>query len=183
MVKLYFYKTRVALGILCLSVALTITLTLFENRLHQNVDDLQHHLSTLHRIAVQSQEAAMLMKTHEKDFAAFELCEFERPCTSEGLQSSRARSIEFGPNSVLKDNSKTSDLVVQEVSFSIPCLQDRDVFALLEELTNKGPGIFHTREVTVKRVSSLSEEMLEKIVAGKPQTLFEGRIRATWIHR
>lgn len=183
MVKFYFYKTRTPIGILCLSAILTITLTWFESRLHQNVDDLQRHLSFLNRNAIRSQEAAMLIKTHEKDFAAFELCDFERPCTPEGLQSSHAYSIEFGPSSVMKDNSKSSDLIVQEVSFSIPCLQDRDVFALLEQLITKGPGIFHTCEVTVKRISSLSEGMLEKIAAGKPQTLFEGRIRTKWIHR
>jgi hypothetical protein len=181
--KFILIKTWVSLGVLSVTITLTLTLALFENKFHQEVKDLEKQLSSLNHIATQSHEAATLIKANEREFAAFEACGFERSFISETLPSSPSYTIEFGPNSPLAYNSQNDGVVFQEVSFSIPCLQDRDVFRLLEKLTNEGPGLFHIQEVTISRMSPLSEEMLEKIAAGKPQPLFDGRISAIWIHR
>ena len=183
MIKFYFYKTRVSLGTLSFSLIVMSTLGLYARHLHQHVEDLQCRLSSLRHLTVRSQEAATLIKTHEADFAAFESCGFEHPLTPEALQSARSHTIEFGSFSAANGDTKNNGLVFQEVAFSIPCLQDRDVFALLDQLTTQGPGIFQIHDVTITRVSSLSEEMLEKIALGKPQALFDGKITATWIHR
>lgn len=169
MIKVYLYKTRVALSVLCVTVFFVIVLGLYERQLHHKVDDFQHHLSSLNRQAVRSQEAAAFIKAHEREFTAFELCEFERVVTPEALQSSHAYTIDFGSASPVNLDSKNSGLIVQEVSFTIPCLQDRDVFALLDQLTNKGPGLFHISEVTIKRMSSLSDEMLRKLLLENPR--------------
>jgi len=182
MIKLYTYKARGALSVLCLTVIIVMILGRYENRLHQQVAELQQRLSSLNRVAVRSQEAAALIKTHEKEFAEFEACGFERALTADGLQGTRAYTIEVGPVSPVNDASRSKGLVIQEVSFSVPCLQDREVFSLLEQLTTIGPGLFHIHDVTIRRVSSLSEEMLEKIAVGKPQALFDGKITGTWIH-
>jgi len=155
--NLYAYKAKRALSLLCLAVIFVMILGGYESRLHQQVEDLQQRLSCLNRIAVRSQEAAVLIKSHEKEFAEFEACGFERVLTSEEFQSARVYTIDFGPISPVNDASRSKGLVIQEVSFSIPCLQDREVFALLDQLTTIGPGLFHIHDVTIRRVSPLSE--------------------------
>lgn len=188
MAQFYFSKTKlsrgiISLGISCLSLVFMIALGFYANDLHQQIEDLKKRLLSLNHQASRSQEAATLVKTHREDFAAFEACRFEHPITLETFQNSFSHALEFGPISFLEEGSKNTRLVLQEVTFSIPCLQDRDIFVLIDRLINHGPGIFQIQDVTINRVSSLNEEMLEKIAAGKPQTLFDGKITATWIHR
>ena len=183
MISLYAYKARGALSVLGVVVIVVMILGGYESRLHQQVIELQQRLSSLNRLAVRSQEAAALIKTHEKEFAEFEACGFERTLTSDGLQGTRAYTIELGPPSAINDTSSSKGLIIQEVSFTVPCLQDGQVFALLDQLITSGPGLFHIHDVTIRRVSPLSEEMLEKIAAGKPQAIFDGKITGTWIHR
>jgi hypothetical protein len=181
MISLYAYKARGALSVVCLATSFSIILGGYVSRLHQQVVELQERLSSLKRLEVRSQEAAALIKTHEKEFAEFEACEFERTLPSDGLQSLRAYTIEVSPPSLINDAS-SKNLVVREVMVSIFCLQDREVFSLLDQLITRGPGLFHIHDITIRRVSPLSEEILEKIATGKPQALFEGKITGTWTH-
>jgi len=181
--KFILIKTGMSLGVLSLTLTLTITLGLFENRLLQRVKGLQKQVSSLTHLEVRTHQATTLITAHQKEFAAFETCGFERSYTSQELPSSPSYAIEFGSTSAVDSQSTNKGVVFQEVSLTIPCLQDRDVFKLIEKLTNEGPGIFQIQEITITRMSALSEEILEKIAAGKPQALFDGRIRALWIHR
>lgn len=183
MAPFYFYKEKSSLAICGFSLTLIIILGFYTSRLYEQIDDLQHRLSSLKCLAVRSQEAATFIQNHREEFAAFETCGFERPLAPEMLQSSLRHIIEFGAISSLEGTLKNNNLVAQEVSFSIPCLYDRDVFSHLDQLIHQGPGIFQIHDVTINRVSPLNEEMLEKIATGKPQALFDGRITATWIHR
>lgn len=178
-----FHRTKTSLLICGLSFAFIITLGLYTTRLYEQVEDLHERLASLRRRSVRSQEAAAFIQSHREDFAAFEACGFERSLTPEALQHSLRHAIEFGAISSLDEKIQNNNLVIQEVSFSIPCLQDRDIFELLDQLIHQGPGVFHIHALTINRVRSLSEEMLEKIAAGKPQVLFEGKITAAWIHR
>jgi len=181
---------RSKMGLIACSVSFSLITSLgfYENDLAKQVHVLQQRLSSLKNLAVRSQETALFIQSHQEDFAAFEACAFEQPLVPETLQASFRHSsfpcaIEFGTMSPLSQAYKNSPFVTQAVSFSIPCLRDRDVFAFLHQLTSQGPGIFQIHDVTVTRTSSLNEEMLGKIASGKPQALFEGRIAATWIHQ
>ena len=184
MTLLYFIKkTSLSLGISLLSFIFIISFGFYAADLHNQLKDLEGRLLFLNSLAVRSQEAAALIKTHEEDFSAFLACKFEQSSTPEILQSSIPHPIEFGKISCLDADLQNKGFLSQDVSFSIPCLNDRDIFALLDHLINKGPGLFQIQEVTINRVSALSDEMLEKIAAGKPQVLFEGKVTATWVHR
>ena len=178
-----FHRTKTSLLICSVSFASLITLGLYTTRLYEQIENLHQRLSSLRRLAVRSQEAAAFIQSHREDFAAFETCGFERFLAPEALQDSLRHAVEFGAISSLDEKIKNHNVVVQEVSFSIPCLQDRDIFELLDQLINQGPGVFQIHALTINRVSSLSEEMLEKIATGKPQTLFDGKISAAWVHR
>lgn len=184
MTLFYFIKKlSLSLGINLLSFILMISFSFYAADLHSQVDDLERHLLFLNRLTVRSQEAATLIKTHEEDFAAFRACKFEQSLNPEMLQSSILHAIEFGQISSLDSDPKNKSFVSQDVSFSIPCLNDRDIFILLDRLVHEGPGLFQIHEVTINRISALSDEMLEKIAAGKPQALFDGKVTATWVHR
>jgi len=183
MISFFFRKTSVSLGVGVLSFVLIISFGFYAADQDNRIKELKHHLLFLNHQIVRSQEAAALMKAHEKDFTAFLACKFEQSLTLEMLQSSLAYPVEFGPASYLDMSLKSQGLTSQNLSFSVPCLQDREVFILLDRLLKEGPGFFQIHEVTISRISALSEEMLEKIAAGKPQTLFNGKVTATWVHR
>jgi hypothetical protein len=183
MILFVLKKTSVSLGLNIFSFALIISFGFYAADHHNQIEKLEQHLLFLNRQTIRSQEAATLIKAHEKDFAAFQACKFEEPLNPEMLQKSIFYAIEFGKIFSLDADSSTEGLVSQELSFSVPCLQDRDVFTLLGHLFNEGPGLFQVQEVTIHRLSALSEEMLEKIAAGKHQVLFDGKITAIWIHR
>lgn len=176
-------KTSFSLGISLLSFVLFISLGFYAANLHTQVNNLKQHLVFLNHLTVRSQEAAALIKAHEEEFAAFQACKFEEVLNPEVLQNAVPHTIEFGQASRRDADPQNKGLVSQEVSFSIPCLNDRDIFALLDHLTRKGPGLFQIQEVTINRISALSNDMLVKIAAGKPQTLFDGKVIATWVHR
>ncbi len=184
MILFYFIKkTSFSLGTSLLSFVLLISLGFYAADLHTQVNTLKQHFVFLNHLAVRSQEAAALIKTHEEDFTAFQACKFEEPLNPEILQNTIPHAVEFGQASHPGADPQNKGLVSQEVSFSIPCLNDRDIFALLDHLANKGPGLFQIQEVTINRISALSDEMLEKIATGKLQVLFEGKVTATWVHR
>jgi len=178
MILFFLRKAGVSLGVSILSCILIISSGFYAANHHHQIKELKHHLLFLNHQAVRSQEAVTLIKAHEKDFAAFQSSQFEKSFTPEMLQSSIHYVIEFGQISRKNPGSPIS----QELSFSIPCLQDRDTFILLDHLLNEGPGFFQIHDVTIHRTSALSEEMLEKIAAGLPQALFDGKVTATWVH-
>ena len=183
MVKSLLIKIKflpgISLGILGFSLTLLGALGIHAHHLQNQIEPLKHRLLMLTQSSLRSQEAEVLIKSYANDFDKFESCRFEQPITQEDLQKEILHPITFGGLSSLEP----SNLIHQEVSVSIPCLQDTHVFTVLEQLIEKGPGLFHVHSVTIRRVSSLNEEMLEKIASGKPQALFDGKITATWIHR
>lgn len=170
-------------GISGLLLVIMIMLRFHAEQLHQQNENLRQKLTSLNHQTIRSQEAAATLKAYHEDFAAFEACKFEQTFTPKLLRQTFSHPLEFGPASSLEQMGKNAGIICQEVSFSVPCLQDTDVFILIDKLLNQGPGIFQINEVTLRRVSSLDDGMLSKIAAGKPQILFEGRINATWIHR
>lgn len=187
MAQSYFYekinRSKVSLVIGSLSLISMVALGFYENHLSERINSLQHRLSALNDLAARFQETATFIRSRQEDFLAFEACGFDRSLTPEILRASVHYPIEFAEISSLKGKFKNNKLVAHNVSFSIPCVHDGEVFGLLDRLVTQGPGFFQIHEVTIKRVVPLSQEMLEKIAAGKPQTLFEGRIVARWIHQ
>ena len=187
MTQPHFYekinRSKASLAIGGFSLIAMVVLGFYENHLAKRVNDLQQRLSALNDLAARSQETSTFIQARQEDFIAFQSCGFERPLTPEILRTSLHYPIEFGAISSLKGKLKNNKFVAQNVSFSILCLHDRDIFALLDQLASQGPGFFQIHEVTIKRVASLNEEILKKIADGKPQTLFDGRIIATWIHQ
>lgn len=183
MIQFFLKKTGIGLGASILSLALIISFGFYATDQHNHIKELRNRLLFLNHQIARSEEEATLIKTHEEDFTTFLACKFEQPLTPEMLQNSMVYPVEFGQASSLDADLKNQGLIAQNLSFSVPCLQDRDVFTFLDHLLNKGPGFFQIHEVTINRISALSEEMLEKIAAGKPQTLFDGKVTATWMHR
>jgi hypothetical protein len=177
------HKTKTSLALCGLSFMILITLGFYARSLSGQIEGAQHRLSSLKKVAAQSQESAAFLETHRQDFAAFEACGFEHPVTRETLQSVIHYPIEFGETSSLDEQTGLPQLVAQDIIFSVSCMQDRDVFKLLERLASQGPGIFLIQEVKVDRILPLSDEVLEKIAQGKSQPLFEGRISARWVHQ
>jgi hypothetical protein len=182
MTLFFLKKTITSLSISALSFASIIYSCFYASNQRAQIKELEQRLLFLNRQAVRSQEAEVLIKAHEKDFAAFQKCKFEDLLNPEKLQKSTPYAIEFGNIASLNADSKNKGLVSQDLYFSIPCLQDQDIFIFLDHLFNEGPGFFQVHEVTIHRIRALSEEMLEKIAAGKPQTLFDGKVTATWVH-
>lgn len=188
-----FYKetlsrSKMSLTLWSLSFTLMITLGCYTGYLGEQADILRQHLSSLRDLAVRSQEAAFFLQSRREDFAAFEACGFERPLGPEALQTSLGHlpllhPIKFGAISPLNGIPQNIRCIAQEVSFSIPCLRDRDVFELLDRLVGQGPGIFQIHNVTITRINPLDEEALDKIAAGMPHTLLDAQIVATWIHQ
>lgn len=183
MTLVFLKKTIISLSISVLSFASMISSCYYVSNQHAQIKELEQHLLFLNRQAIRSQEAGALIKAREKDFAAFQKCKFEDLLNPEKLQKSTPYIIEFGQISSMNTDPGNEGLVSQDLSFSIPCLQDRDIFTFLDHLFNEGPGFFQIHEVTIHRIRALSEEMLEKIAAGKPQALFDGKVMATWVHR
>lgn len=183
MTPLYIHKTKTSLALCGLSFSLMTALGFYAHHLSGSVESSQRRLASLKKGAAQLQESAAFIQERQKDFSAFETCGFERPITLETLQSGAPYPIELGEPSQLDGLLNHNKLISQAISFSVPCLQDRDIFKFLEQLTSQGPGIFLIHEVRIHRISPLSEEILDKVAAGKPLVLFEGRIMATWIHQ
>jgi hypothetical protein len=179
MIKVYVYKLKAPLILFTLSLVLFITFGLYGKQHRSQVEDLRHQYASLNERALRSLEKTTLKEMHKEEFAQFEACKFEHTYIKEDLRKTYPYAIEFGP---IAFPSPFKNLISQEVTFSIPCLRDQEVFALIGQLIHKGPGIFKIHEITIKRVSPLSIEMLEKIALGKPQTLLDGKVRATWIH-
>jgi hypothetical protein len=176
-------RAKYALGALGMSFAMMGTLAYYKNNLSCETKQLSQEVLNRKRQVIREQETTALVKTHEAEFSAFEACRFDQPLTSKELRDSHPHSLEFGSTSRLNHYSAHSELTAQEVSFSLICLRDREIFAHLDQLTTRGPGLFLLKDVVIKRVGPLNEEMLEKIASGKSQALFEGRITTTWIHR
>jgi hypothetical protein len=183
MTLFFLKKTILSLSISTFSFVSIISFGFYASNQHIQLRELEQRLLFLDRQAVRSQEAGALIKAHEKDFVSFQTCRFEEFLNPENLQKSTPYAIEFGQISRLNTDSKNKGLVSQDLSFSILCLQDQDIFTFLDHLFNEGPGFFQIHEVTIHRIRALSEEMLEKIAAGKPQALFDGKVIATWVHR
>jgi hypothetical protein len=183
MILFFLRKTIISLSISAFSFASIVSFGFYASNQHTKIKELEQRLLFLNNQAVRSQEAEALIKAHEKDFAAFQACKFEDLLDPEKLQKSTPYIIEFGQISSLNAGSGNKNLISQELSFSIACLQDQDIFTFLDRLFNQGPGFFQIHEVTIHRIRALSEEMLEKIAAGKPQALFDGKVAATWVHR
>lgn len=162
---------------------LTGGLYLYDLTLQQELASLKEQWVSIHHQAVRSQETAQLIKTYKADFKAFEVCQFDQPATVEALQQALSCKMDFGKPSPLKQEGQELGLTGQTVSFSISCLQDKEMFGLVEHLFTQGPGVFQIHEMTFERLGPLTEEMLEKIAAGAPQVLFQGRMVTTWIHR
>lgn len=176
-------RVKYALGALGVSFIFLGALAHYKNNLSSQIEHLSQEVFDVKRQVIRGQETTALVKTYESEFSAFETCGFERPLTFKELQNSYPHTIEFGSTSLLHDSSVYPELTAQEVSFSLICLRDSDIFGHLEQLVTRGPGLFHVKNVVIKRVGPLNEEMLDKISSGKSQALFEGRITTTWIHR
>lgn len=183
MIKFYLYKLRKSIGILGISILILITSGWWQESLNEEVGVLNQRLYTLKNLAAQRQAIARVIEANRDDFARFEACEFNRALNPDILQKSCPYPIDFGPSSGERGDAKEDSIIFQEVSFTIQCLKDTDVYLFVNQLLNRGPGIFQIHDVTITRVSSLSEDILETIEAGKPQFLFESKILATWIHR
>lgn len=181
--KIYLIKTRVSLSLLALAVGIYLSIYIYENRLHHSINALHQQLTSIRQNAARSDEIKSLIKNNEKDFENFENCKFDCCFTEETLKKHQAYRIDFGPQMLLNGQLENSGIKSQDIIISLPCLMDKDVFNLINQLCEQGPGIFQIQEVEIKRLGSLSEDILEKIAAGKPQILFDGRIKASWLHR
>lgn len=183
MIRLSIHKIKISFWICGFSFIILTILVFYTHSLSEQIENTQTHLSSLKKVAVQSQESTVFLQTHQEESDAFEACRFMDPVTLETLQSTLPYQGEWGEVSYLNGLLENKKLMTQAVSFSVPCLKDRDIFKFLELLTQQGPGIFLIHEVKVNRICPLNDEILEKIAAGKMQILFEGRIRATWVHQ
>lgn len=186
--QLDFYKQvlgrlKISLAISLFSLALATILSFYTIHLYEKTALLQTRLSSLKSLNVRSQEAAAFIQAHQEDFFAFEACQFERSVGPKTLQEFFQYPIELGPISSLDNISKNNKFLAQNVSFSISCLRDRDVFAFLEGLSRKGPGLFEVYDIKITRLNALTPEILEKIACGNSQVLFNAKIEATWIHQ
>ncbi len=177
------FKTTTPLIMGLLSLFLTGSLGVYYDRLHHHIEKLEHQLQSLKHLTVRAQETVNLINTFGHEFTAFEGCGFATPITPETLQKSMAYPLEFGPISSVNKDPNHCLLVSQEISFSLACTRDREVYLFLDQLITQGPGIFRIQEVSIDRLSPLTETMLEKIATGDPVALFEARIFTTWIHR
>jgi hypothetical protein len=181
--KLYLIKTRTSLSLFVLAVGIFVSIHIYERRLQNNINVLHQQLAYFRQNAARSLEIRSLIKSHEKEFENFENCKFDSCFTEETLTKHQPYRIEFGPQTQLSGQLKNSGIISQEIIISLPCLMDKDVFNLINQLLEQGPGIFQIQEIEIKRLGALSEDMLEKIASGKPQILFDGRIKASWTHR
>lgn len=155
-----------------------VPLSVYYLDLSHAIEDMNRRLTDVHRLATRAKEAAAVLRVHQEAFTAFTQCRFEEASSPEKLRSLLGYPFECGQASRLKNG-----LISQDITFSVSGLQDGDVFALIDRLAIKGPGIFQIREVSITRITPLSEDILQKIAAGQPQSLVEGHIVATWIHR
>ena len=153
-------------------------LSIYCLNLNATIEGLTHRLSHAHRLLTRTKEAATVIRNHQETYAAFIQCHFEEASAPEKLRSLLGHPFECGQTSLLKNG-----LISQDITFSVSGLQDGDVFVLIDHLALKGPGIFQIKEVSITRITPLSENILQKIAAGQPQNLIEGHIVATWIHR
>lgn len=183
MTKYLFIKIKVGLSLLCLSFIVLITCGVIQGHLQHRVKLLYQNLSSLKKVALQTQKVASLKQVHEKEFVAFEKCAFEYSQNDQDLKYPASYTLDFGPLSTMNAHPDEKGVSMQEASFTMPCLRDQDVYKFIEQLTNQGPGIFHIHEVTITRISPLSEEILDMLAAGENKILFHARIKATWIHR
>jgi hypothetical protein len=171
-------QVKLSLGFCTLSLISMIFLSIYCLGLNHTIKDLDQRLNHAHHLAARAKEAAMVLQDHQEIYTSFTQCQFEEVLALEKLRSLIDYPFECGQVSPLKNG-----LISQDITFSVSGLQDGDVFALIDRLATKGPGIFQIREVSITRIKSLNEETLQKIAAGQPQSLIEGHIVATWIHR
>lgn len=178
MIKKILDQVKLSLGFCTLSLISMIFLSIYWLALNHTIKDLDQRLIYAHRLAARAKEAAIVLQDHQEIYTAFTQCQFEDILTLEKLRSLIDHPFEYGQTSFLKNG-----LVSQDITFSVSGLQDGDVFALIDRLATKGPGIFQIRGVSITRIKPLNEDILQKIAAGQPQSLIEGHIVATWIHR
>lgn len=178
MIRKILDQVKFTLGFCVLSLISAGLLGFYCLDLSHAIEGLNHRLIHAHRQATRAEEAARALRDHQEAFTAFIQCQFEETLTLQKLRSLLNHPIEGGSASPLKNG-----LISQDITFSVSGLQDGDVFALIDRLAAKGPGIFQIREVFITRITPLSEEILQKIAAGQSQSLIEGHIIATWIHR
>jgi hypothetical protein len=183
MKKYIFIKARTSLIISFLTSVAVMILLILENQASRKCEYLQDNLASIRKVALKAQNATSLINAHEPEFAAFEACSFEHSQNDHGLKVDPTYTVEYGHTSTVLNDSKGQNVISQDVTFTIPCLKDSEIFNFIVRLVSHGPGIFQIQELTITRMSSLSEEMLHKIMAGEKVVLFQGKIKTTWIHR
>ena len=176
-------RAKYVLGALGISFVLMGILIHYKNNLSSQTTHLNQEVLNVKRRVIREEETAALVKTYESEFSAFEACRFDQPLTIKELRDSYPYTLELGSTFPVNHSSVYPELTAQEVSYSLIRLRDREIFAHLDQLATRGPGLFLIKDVVIKRVGPLNEEILEKITSGKSQALFEGRITTTWIHR
>jgi hypothetical protein len=178
LIKKILSQVKLSLGFCTLSLASSILLGTYYFSLNHKTTDLTHRLARAHSLAARAKEAATVLQNHQEIYTAFTQCQFEETLTLEKLRSLISHPFEYGQASFLKNG-----MVSQDITFSVSGLQDGDVFALIDRLATKGPGVFQIREVSITRIKPLNEDILQEIAAGQPQSLIEGHVVTTWIHR
>jgi hypothetical protein len=178
LIKQILAQVKLSLGFCALSFIGMALLSIYWLGINHTIKGLDQRLTHARHLAARAKEAAMILQDDQETYTFFTQCQFEEILTPEKLRSLIDYPFECGQASPLKNG-----LISQDISFSVSGLQDSDVFALVDRLATKGPGIFQIREVSITRIKPLNEDILQKIAAGQPQSLIEGHIVALWIHR
>ena len=76
------------------------------------------------------------------------------------------------------------DLWKVPITIAVKVLKDYQFYGLLNKIQNELPGKVIIRRFSLKRVSSLTSDMVKQISQGKRNlNLFEGKIEFDWVHR
>lgn len=70
------------------------------------------------------------------------------------------------------------------ITIAVKVLKDYQFYGLLNKIQNELPGKIIIRRFSLKRVSSLTSDMVKQIAKGKRDlNLFEGKVEFDWFHR
>lgn len=84
----------------------------------------------------------------------------------------------------LKFNSleRSEPFVTEHVTLTGEALWDKDFFVFLARLSQSCPGFVNITSYSLTRTTTLSQDILQKISKGEPQTLFRGKVDLAWVH-
>ena len=156
---------------------------LYCNSLVQENETLMQRIASLDSLNVRSQEALALIHAHREDFSRFRQYRFEETLTPDMIKPPAHYRMDLGTFAAFENEGGNKGFGAQNVIFFISCMNDREVYALIDRLITKGPGLFHIREIRLSRVNNLTGSFLEKVATGISSSLIEGQVLATWIHR